>query len=127
MKNVFTISIIGLLSLQSCKKEENPMSKRVFWMNNEQATAFKEAGFDYVNLNVNTVFIGKLYTNSTFVTAPECGDENAITFESEVVVGNNPKVLQVYTSDTSYYIQQDVEFNYEGCLGFNVFAPDSVK
>ncbi len=127
MKNVFTISIIGLLSLQSCKKKESLISKRVFWMNDEQATALKGAGFDYVNLNVNTEFIGKLYTNSKLVTAPECGSENAVTFESEVVVGNNPKVLEVYTLDTSFYIQQDVEFTHEGCLGFNVFAPDSVK
>ncbi len=119
------IILLSLVSLQSCKKESEKSSV-VFWMNQEQSEALGQY-YPFLNLMLDTSYIGKLYANEGHVSAPGCGASNAITVEREVYELNEFSFLTIFSPDTSFIFEQEVEFNKEGCSAFNIFSPDSIQ
>ena len=123
MKKAFIVLSCAVLAL-SCQKDK--LSKQVFWMTNAKASALNEEGIEHVTIvwdTKNGQTSQRLSTASGYDSAPECGADNAVTFDISLGNYSGEYEFQIRSTDTvSIYVNVDAE----GCFDHQIYATESL-
>jgi hypothetical protein len=122
MKKVFGLIVVIALAL-GCRKDK--ISSHVFWMKNEKALELKEKGIDSVMVVFDTkngLTSDLLFTKKGFDLAPDCGVDDAVTFDINLRKYSGKYEFQIRSLDTVKLI---LNIDSEGCFKHEVYGADS--
>ena len=121
MKKSIVILFIAL-SLFSCKKEEDNIATVTIWFTEQTSRDMETLYLDFVDVYVESEFVGKLYRNQYANDITNCNEENTVTIDINLgtKLSKSIRFTGKGDGDENWFVDRQ-EIIGPGCNLFNIW------
>ena len=110
------------LSLFSCKKEEDNIATVTIWFTEQTSRDMETLYLDFVDVYVESEFVGKLYRNQYANDITNCNEENTVTIDINLgtKLSKSIRFTGKGDGDENWFVDRQ-EIIGPGCNLFNIW------